>query len=258
MELKIYIPTYRRVYKQTTLNRLPEDIQKKVFLVVPPDEVEQHKANKVKATVLAAKVKGIGEKRNWIMAHAKKNGFKRIVMLDDDLTLQKRRDDMKITNLEGKEFHEAFKWMDDTLKKYAHATFGMRFLGYADTAEVKEGARAVYVLGYNVKQFFEAKADFTKGLPNPPNMEDFHVTLHLLTRGYPNLLSLVYRCSPYGSNLAGGCSVDRNAEDLARSAKRLTELYPGLVKLRAKKGWYDEEHTDVTVQWQKALKEARR
>lgn len=228
----------------------------------PKDEVKQHAV--AEATVLSCDAKGISATRDWIMNHAKKEGHARVVMLDDDLTLQKRRPNGKITNLEGvNEFTDAFGWLDDALRKYAHAGFTPRFLEFDKPASVKEqvGKRMMYVLGYNVKQFFEAKASFTRGLPDMPTMEDFHVTLQLIRAGMPNLNSLVWRVHARVSNASGGCSTWRTLERHNRSAERLVKLHAPFVKLRvADTEWKGEgmkegvKRKEVTVYWQKAMK----
>lgn len=259
MKLKIFIPTHRRVARQVTLTRMPEALQRQVTLVPSDEEDAEYLRSRYPAQVVVAKgTKSIGEKRDWILAYAKKKGYPRIVMLDDDLVLQKRREDLKITNLEGKEFIQAFEWMDKALQKYAHATFGMRFLAYDKVIDEEYGKRAVYVLGFDVKKFHAAKVGFTKDMPPMSVMEDFHATLQLLTAGHPNVLSHVWRVSPYASNKGGGCKDQRTPKHMEASAKRLVKLYPGLVKLREKKAWDgvgQATQTDVTVYWQKALKQ---
>ncbi len=255
MDLRIYIPTLGRINRQPTFTRLPAKLQKLAFIVCPLDEVTQHVAQGRAA--LPCPAKGISATRDWIMEHAHRKGFKRIVMLDDDLVMQRKRADGKISNLEPAEYEQAFKWLDTTLKTRAHASFGPRFLGYDLDVKEMVGKRMMYVLGYNVPEVRRAKGSFTRGMPPMPVMEDFHMTLQLLKAGLPNVLSLEWRVSPYASNYAGGCSTWRNLERINASAKRLAALHPGLVTLRPKKNWngLEGEQWDVTVGWLKALKQ---
>lgn len=260
MELKIYIPTKSRVDRQVTLNRMPEDLQRKAFLVCPPDEAAQHKERGVKATILTCKERGISATREWILQHALNRGFKRLVMLDDDVVLQRRRKDMRITNAEPKEYVGAFKWLDDKLKTYAHASWGTRFLAYNAPGQEMEPGRAMYALGYNTKLVRSVKASFIRGMPPMPVMEDFHITLQLLKAGHPNCVSLEWRASPYASNAPGGCSTWRNLKNHNASAKRLVELHKPFVKLRKSdtkwegEGMEGQARLEVTVYWQKALR----
>lgn len=264
MDLKIYIPTKARVDRQITLGHLPPKLHRRTFLVTSHEEALEHKKRGVKATVLSCSEKGIAATRDWIMKHAKNEGFKRVVMLDDDLCLQRRRKDMRITNASPEEYQAAFEWLDSALKTHAHASWGTRFLAYAAEGSHMSPSRAMYALGYNVKLFHEVGASFCKDMPEFPVMEDFHVTLQLLKAGYPNLVSLEWRASPYRSNAPGGCSTWRTLKRHNESAKRLVKLHAPYAKLRtADTEWEGEgmpegqKRLEVTCYWQKALKEAR-
>lgn len=259
MQLRIYIPTLARVGKQVTLSKLPPSIQEKVFLVCPSSEVKQHSVN---AIVLPCDVKGIAAKRDWIMQHARSNGFKRIVMIDDDVVIQRRRNEKlpsgvnRIDNASPDEMIQAFKWLDDRLQKYAHASFAPRFLENGSAAMEVKGKRAMYLLGYNVDIFFQVKAGFGKGLPPMAVMEDLNVTLQLLKAGYPNVLSLEWRVSHSASNAPGGCSTWRTVEIHNASAISLSQIHKPFVKLRrADTLWkgQTEHRLEVTVQWRKAM-----
>lgn len=263
MKLKIYIPTMSRVAKQSTLSKLPEKLQAAVTLVCPPEDVKPLRERHKDTNVLACPAKGIAATRQWIMDYSRKAGHERIVMLDDDLTLQKRREGGRITNLEGPEFMEAFQWLDNALKVHAAATFGPRFLSYDLKGEEWLNKRQMYVLGYNVKAVHEVKASFTKGLPEMPVMEDFHMTLQLLKAGRSNTLSLVWRVSPYAANAPGGCSTWRTVERQNATARALEKLHAPFVVVKEKKAWKgmasaqgvaSEQRLDVVVYWQKAAK----
>lgn len=263
MELKIFIPTKGRVDRQVTWNRMPEKLRKQTLIVCPADEGLSHQS--YGRSVLACPEKGIGATRDWIMRYAYKKGIKRLVMVDDDVVLQRRRVDMRITNADLKEYEGAFKWLDTKLKIYAHASWGTRFLAFAAKGEEMSPGRAMYALGYDVKKFFEVKAGFCKNMPKMPVMEDFHVTLQLLRAGFPNVVSLEWRASPYASNAPGGCSTWRNIKNHSDSARRLAKLHSDFVKVRtADTEWKGdgmpegEKRLEVTVQWQKAAKAGMR
>lgn len=261
MDLKIYIPTHQRVHRQITLRTLPEDIQREsTFLVCHPSEVAQHKANGVKAAVIPDSSAGIAARRDWIMLHAKRRGFKRVMMIDDDMTWQRRRPDMRITNCTNDEVYGALKWLDKVLGEYeyAHAGFCHRALNYDNPAEYLIGSRMMYMLCYDVKKFFAHSVSFTRGMPSPVVMEDFHATLQLFARGEPNIISLEWRAAPAPSGAPGGCSAWRTRTIIERCAKTLVKLYAPHVKLRQKNAWDGgDPQTDVTVYWQKALAAGR-
>jgi hypothetical protein len=258
--MNIYIPTLGRAGKQTTLSRLPKKWRDHVTLVVHPKEVAAHFEHGARAVLpCPAQGQGIAAVRDWILSMAKRRGQERIVMLDDDLTFQRRRADMKITNLEDHEFDEAFVWLDAALKTFAHASFGVRALMYDSTEMAVRGGRAMHVLGYNLKMVETAGAYFSKGMSqiDMPVMSDFNMTLQLLKTGYPNIISLDFRVSPYSSNAPGGCQLWRTKDRIEKSAKQLVRLHAPFAKLREKKAWNgvaNDVQVDVTVQWKQALK----
>jgi hypothetical protein len=260
-KLMLYIPTRARVQKQRTFNSLPKELQKRVTIVCPPDEVAQHEAAGRRA--VGCPKTNIGETRDWILDLATKRGERYIMMLDDDFKVQVRRDDdrtpsgvPKITDATPAEVLEAFKWVEDTLKEVAHCSFGARSLSPDVTGEYKEPMKALWSLAYDMKVVNALKARFCKGMTQPSTMEDYNITLQLLTHGYPNRVSLVYRMGGSTANSKGGCSTWRTTPIQTASAHALKKLFPAFVELRPKKEWQgmEEGMMDVTVQWVKALK----
>ncbi len=266
--MELYIPTLGRVDRQVTLKNMPVNIQKAVMLVVHPTEVQAHRAAGVVAQLLPcpAQGKGIGPVRDWILDHATKAGTKRFAMLDDDIILQKRRGLRTapggrryhtITNATPEEYVQALAWVDGALKVHAHASWGTRFLDIETTDKELRGGRAMGLLGYNVAKVNAAGARFGKGLEGTRGgMEDNNMTLQLLTAGYANAVSMVWRCTSPGSQARGGCQTWRTAATIEEQARRIAELHAPFAKLRVKKSvWAGVEGTqyDVTIQWKKAL-----
>lgn len=258
--LKVYIPSAKRSNKLLTYRKLPPTVQKHTFIVVPNADVNDYEAA-IKGTpghVLACPEKGIVRTRDWIIEEAHKSGHRRIVQLDDDLDLQRRREDMRITNVTtGQEYVEAFEWIEEQLRDgYAHCGWGTRFLAYADSRSYFENSRMMYCLAYDVRKVKLAGAKFSKGLGWDGTMEDFNMTLQMLQAGYKNKVSLEWRASPRGTNAAGGCSTWRSTAGANASARSLEKQYPGLVRVVAKKAWagMDEGLLDIRAQWKKAFK----
>lgn len=253
--INIYIPTAGRVDRQKTLERLPPKIAKNVVLVCPPDEVKEHV--RLGRNAVGCKANGITLTRDFILDHAARKGQKYVLMLDDDLVFQIRRKNGRIENSTPDEVDAALAWMEKQFKEgLAHASFGARFLGYNNPSPMLEPGRAMYALGYNVPIVKRVGAKFGKGLEWNSTMEDFNITLQLITKGYTNRVSLLYRITPGPSNAKGGCSRWRTTARQTDSAKRLAKMFPDIVKIRPKKEWQgmDEGMMDVTVYWQKALK----
>lgn len=269
---QIYIPTLGRFDKQFAWDGLPSKWKDRAALVCPPSEAAEHE--KRGRQVLRSTAKGIGKVRDWIIEHAHRGGYTKIVMLDDDVRLQIRRieekqDDQhadgkpyqwaRITNpTSPKEYDEAFNWLDKTLNRTAHCGWMARFLDWKTLhKEEWEPFRLMYCLAYNVPMVKKVGASFTKGLPSPCVMEDFNMTLQLMAAGHPAVASLKYRMHPGTSNSPGGCSTWRNVQNQEASARALAKRFPNVVTLVQKKmetTWQGmTERTDVRVRWQKAL-----
>ena len=92
-------------------------------------------------------------------------------------------------------------------------------------------------------------------------MEDMHVALSLLERGYTTGMITQYAWGQArASGAAGGCSSYRNFETQKTAAIKLAELHHPFVKVvkrksREKDGWVrsvGEYRFDVRVNWQEA------
>lgn len=85
---QIYIPSYSRAGSAPLLEMLKEAkpvIQAKVHIVVRPEEVAAYMRSYPWATVVPEKTPGIGPARMRCLRDAGQMGYKRIVVLDDDI-----------------------------------------------------------------------------------------------------------------------------------------------------------------------------
>jgi hypothetical protein len=239
-----------RVDRQITWSKLPNKWKKHATLVCPINEVNAHAQRG--RHVVGCPVHGIAPTRDWIVDYANENGVSRILMMDDDITLQRAGD--KIIDCTDKEAGEALTWMDNVLKKYAHASMMPRFLNPLVRGE-QYNMRAMYALGYNLTRLGDRR--FTRSGPTD-TMEDFYMTLQLLTSGYDNVVHATHRVNPGPSNAPGGCSTWRTTPGQTDSARALHEIWPDVVRLREKKQWQgmEEGMLDVTIYWKKARKAA--
>jgi hypothetical protein len=263
VNLKILITTMGRVHKQLTYDYMPPALKKQAIIVCPPNEAKDHAALGRNILVCTKDGQGLAKKRDWVLQHAWKQGWRYIAMLDDDVVLQRRRKDMRITNATHDEYPLAFEWLEKQLKAgYAHVGWQHRALAFADTGPAMIGTRQMYCLAYDVKKLEKVEATFSGGLPPFASMSDFYMTLQLLTAGLPNIVSLEWRAAPYKSNAPGGCSTYRTKKTIEASARAIAKMFPDFVKLREKKTSWEgvaeqgenrETQTDVTVYWKKAL-----
>jgi hypothetical protein len=226
---------------------------KDVTLVVPTNEVHDYEVLGV--NVVGCPILGITHTRDFILE--RHTGSDKLVMLDDDLIIQRRRENGRITDCDEQEVYQAFAWLEEQLKEVAHAGFGARFLGYNLDGEYVSPGRMMYVLGYNTDAVLLNEARFGRGLEQFSTMEDFNMTLQLLTKGFSNRVSLEWRVAPSASNAYGGCSTWRDVQRQSESARRLAAMFPEVVSIRPKKKWQGMNEVDtmydVTVQWKKAL-----
>src|SRR5713101_1800707 len=148
MKYKIYIPTYRRIDIQVTWNHLCDELKSNTILVCPSIELLAHR-NLGREAVVYDGI-GIAAKRNFILDDARRFGYQWILMLDDDLILQTRQDDGRITNSTPQEQMEAIKWLDSVFKTgYVHAGFAPRFLNWRTKGEWIKNQRMMAALAYN-------------------------------------------------------------------------------------------------------------
>lgn len=214
-------------------------------------------------------VSGIATTRQWIVDEAIRQGHDKVVMMDDDLHVIVRGKipegepgwDYKLRPVEtADEFMALLRWFDTTLTLYAHAAVSMRegnnrIPGLHAHDEANRGIRMV---GYKTAPFEKGVVRFR---PEVEGREDLDMTLQLLRRGFQNAVTYHWAQGQRSAGADGGLSGSRTLDDQDRTARRLAELHPGLVRLRKKSnvsGAMAGERTEVTIYWKRALEEGRR
>lgn len=84
----VYVPSYSRAGRAPFLELMREvspKAQAKVHIVVRPEEVRAYRQSYPWATVVAEKTPGIGPARMRCLIDAEERGYKRIVVVDDDI-----------------------------------------------------------------------------------------------------------------------------------------------------------------------------
>ena len=257
--MRIIIPTRGRVNQQRTVSVLPRELLSRTTLVCPQQEQRRLACLDDDIQVVAqpdANMR-IAATREWIIQHCLDRGYDKIIMLDDDLTFAARRsaDDTRLRKIRGKELIREFDRLEEKLgPEFPHVGFGVR-QGNDKLAEVgwQSPGRMCFTLAYYLPIVAkEAKFDTVE------IREDFCMTLQLLLKGYPNAVWNETVVDQNGCNAAGGCSTYRTVEMSDAEAWKLASLYPEYVSVREPNYKTSVPRLEVTVQWQKALRDGQR
>lgn len=254
--LGIFIPTYGRVETQVTYKHIPACFLKYSWVVVSPTEAAEHKQLGRRVLECPIQGQGMAAVRQWILDYCITENITTCVMLDDDLVPQVRGEDGRVLGTSSEEEMIAgINWLRDKSKSYAQVGWAGRTQNWHTMDELQEVGRCIQVVAYNVPKVAAIGVKFNLSVPNWFFMEDFHMTLQLLSKGEANLVSNVYRFSAGGSNVEGGCSSQRTPQRQKEASFLLESLHPGIVKAvqkTTKAAWGGGVRWDVRVQWKKA------
>lgn len=272
-ERLVLIPTLGRgPEKQKTWSNLPPRVRAITKLVVSKAEAKEFRVLPTLICPEQGGVGGLGAVRQWCLQYAQRNGATALALLDDDLiTWSGRGLSNWGTGLDahGNPSHhirgdgylkigpEKVGWIFDRmwrhLRKYAHAGIGHRQFANSRKA-LAYNQRLMRALFYRTDILKTAKAKF-----DTRTMSDFDMTLKLLRAGYANIQDNEVVQEHNGSNLAGGCSLYRDAAEVERSARELHRRYDPYVALVERPGapWgIDGMRVDVRVKWAKLAKDS--
>lgn len=246
--MKIFIPTKDRPWQdQHTVFaiRAAEQYQMKKYPVALVVETEQEAYNlrELKLPIHVTGVAGISAARQWILDHT---DDEKVLMLDDDLSSWALRSGdgryLKSTSAPA----VAFEQIEDLLGNYAHAGIGHRQFANGKPLYA-HCERMLRALGYRADVLKAAGIRYTL-----PLMEDFEMTLRLLTRGFANAVYYGVVQDQAMSGAPGGCTAIRTLELHNQCAEKLAEMFPQYVKTKQVEGWELGIRTDVSVQWKRA------
>ena len=179
-----------------------------------------------------------------------------VAMFDDDLQFFRRKDDSayNLRKLDPGECVDLIDCVVGLADEHGHSGIAMRGgINNLYPLHVKYATRSVTSLIVGVRQYFDAKADFSR----IPLMADFDNTLTMLRAGFTNAVLCDYGCDQGSSNAPGGCSNYRTPELMTKAAHMLHDFHPDFVKVvekSTKTGWEGmKTRTDVRMQWRKAF-----
>lgn len=257
--MRIFIPTVGRATpeQQSTLAELRK-WGVPATLLVDYGDYDKHAHLHDDIVELPPGVKGTGHIRDHIVRELSDGEY--VCMLDDDLTFFVRRTDDPTKFREGtpEEFRSMLKAVEINLVRFPHVGVACREGGQRITDKFIYNTRILRLLAYDPKVLIKEDIWFSGQDLSERfyTIEDFHVALCLLRRGYPNLILNSWCHNQRGSNLTGGCSTYRTPEVQAAAARKLAELHPGLVKVvqkETKSAWGGGVRTDVVISWKKAF-----
>ena len=276
----IFIPTYRRINKQITYDRLPDKWKKRTILVVAPDEYQALK--KLGYNVLSCPVQGkapegknpndygISATREWIIKQA---GNRKFAVLDDDLVdfvytaRPSERSSYRLVNniinsgKPEKGFETSFDTMMDLMSEWLDefVTVGLEVTWNPPMeTDYQDCWRQTTNHFINGSTFPKENIDY-RGIALA---EDYYTLLQLLTKGYKNRVSLRYRIRPGLTQADGGCEEYRTLEKHNDSMKKLQADFPDFVTLKEKKTktgkWKDIVKLAAMIQWKQAWKSSQK
>lgn len=263
-ELRVVIPTYRRMPRQSTLSFLPDEWARSATLVVDAQDASVASLYDLRGAEILVhppEIDTIAKKRVWIIQEfAKPNRTSKIVMMDDDLRFAVRKGprETALRQSTKDDLDSELNQLDEILDTVAHAGWSMRQgnnnvrfdgLGWI------ENARMCYVLGYDCGLIWRMHERGDIRLGQVTYREDMDLTLQLLERGWRNLVNFGIAADQVtGFAAKGGCSDERTIEASNAAASALAELHPGLVKVVQKDYAGSVARLEVVVQWKKAFR----
>jgi len=261
--MEIYIISSGRPKRQITLENIPFNIRNRVKLVVPFNECAWYQKNLTgmyEGRILAPDIpQGLQYARQWCIDEYTREGEKKILMLDDDLSLFSRLvEEKRFVLVNNEELEIFFREIESKLDHYASVGVCTKKDGYVENLASSINTRLLRILAYRADILQDEGIRFDV----PVLMEDIYVSLKLLTKGYPNikLNYIVYNqqenntkiINSRHTHLLGGCSQYRTLTMQKKSAKFLQKCFPEFVKI-IETTQDDKLHINIRVQWKRAF-----
>ena len=189
----------------------------------------------------------------------------KVVMMDDDLRFYERVNSSSrpIPLKKAENVLDMISSLDRMLDKYAHCSVSSRTqnaqLSRSDDSRYVENTRPYRIYAYRTDILKKEKIGYSTGQERF-TMDDFFVTLALLTKGYAISVDCRFAHEQISSNSAGGASSYRTLQSHEDSAVTLAQKFPKFVKVVKKSttnSWGGTktnpvERSDVVIQWKKA------
>lgn len=256
MDYTVYIPTKGR--KNSPLKTLEQiliysDI--KPILVCPEEEAEKFYHQYDAGFVQIVNKKYLGQVWQHILENCPTQG---VIIIDDDLRFCIRYLGIHdwLEQIKDKELNGMFAWMNDQLDAgFVHGAISIRKGNHFIEEDFRDCANAKDCLFFNRDVLLQENAR----LDRLKTMQDFDITLQLMSKGYPNRVGYNWCCDQIDPAAEGGTTLYRTPEVQKEAAYRLAEMWPNIVKVvkkeaRSKSTIYGSERYDVKIQWRRCWK----
>lgn len=268
-DVRLAITTHKRatVEQQWTLAEFMAARIRPLELVVQASQEQAYckMLNSLKAidyvsvTVLPKEITRLYTTRQWLLDDTRERGQTRVLLFDDDIGFDTRRDTIgHYRKSEPEDVRRMIRTLAETVRHYAHAGIGSRQgSGYASRAAQVERQNGLTVVGrmsralaYNVRMCAKLDARYDR----IDFVDDFQMTLDLLTKGEPNAIWYEWVQGERGGfNAPGGCSTQRTMEKLQQAQNWLKKRFPDVVDFVEKQYKTTEARREVRISWQKAF-----
>ena len=261
-DLEICIPTSNRSEVIKIHESLPKTWRSFVSFFIPEGQVKDYEDILVdwKFTEVPKKHKYIGCQRQWIMENVMS---RYVVFFDDDLSFSWRDGELKLRKCDDIHMNFMLFAIYSHLKKVPVVSISPRFGNNRMEKDLDYNCRAHTAWAIDRELYMELGIKFDP--IKPMVMEDFHVALCFLEKGYKNVRLFNFCFNPLiESNGEGGCSTWRTFEVHDVVTQWMSDNHPTFERVfkTSKTGWNgfpvnadgEKERWDARIGWKKAYK----
>jgi len=256
MDYTVYIPSKgRKGLSLNTLNQILHHSDIKPIIVCPKEETENFQNQYNPNLVQTVNKKYLGQVWQHILENCPTQG---IIIIDDDLRFCVRY--LKIHDfleqIKDKELNDMFVWMNQQLNAgFVHGSISIRKGNHFIEEDFRDCTNAKDCLFFNRDVLLQENAR----LDRLKTMQDFDITLQLMSKGYPNRVGYNWCCDQLDPTAEGGTTLYRTPEIQKEAAYQLAEFWPEYVKVIQKKAKnksaiYGNERYDVRIAWRRCWK----
>lgn len=256
MDYTVYIPTKgRRSVELKTLSQVVAFSGIRPIIICPEEEVENFQHLYPSELIQSVDLKYLGQVWQHILENCPTPG---VIIIDDDLRFCVRY--LKIHDwleqVEGDQLDDMFSWMNEQLDAgFVHGSISIRKGNHFIEEDFRDCTNAKDCLFFNRDVLLKENAR----LDRLKTMQDFDITLQLMSKGYPNRVGYNWCCDQIDPAAEGGTTLYRTPEVQKEAAHQLAEFWPDYVKVikkkaKSKAAIYGDTRYDVRIAWRRCWK----